>query len=376
MNILHITLGRVNPNSANGVNKVIEGLAKYTNIQSDNIALVYTIRKKQVERIKKYERDGFNVITFRSIWILIREILRNQSIFDAIHLHNVWSFHNDIIALILFLLHKPYIITIHAGLAPDRVKGSNYYAKRIYHALIQRWTLDRALFLHALSDEEVLQIEKYSLNRDLFRLPNGVILPTISHYSISKTNRYNDQHICIGYIGRFAKEKNVESLIRAIGILNKSIGYTIKLRLAGPLDRDAIELAELANNDLNIQGIEFIGPLYGAEKENFFLSIDCIVHPAISEGASISVLEAAAYGTPMVLSRSSAAAYFSDQDFFISINPDPTGIANGIKEIISKRDRWTLMGRASRSYVQKNLTWETIVTQLLKKMSEALAKQG
>ena len=57
MKIIHFTLGSVNPNSSNGINRVIEGLAKYGNITKDNEILVVTLKKNQKEKEILLERN-------------------------------------------------------------------------------------------------------------------------------------------------------------------------------------------------------------------------------------------------------------------------------------------------------------------------------
>ena len=52
MNIIHFTLGSVNPSSSNGVNRVIEGLSKYCNKSNDFNTVVLTLNKKQKSKMK------------------------------------------------------------------------------------------------------------------------------------------------------------------------------------------------------------------------------------------------------------------------------------------------------------------------------------
>ena len=91
MNIVHFTLGSVNPSSANGVNKVIAGFSKYCNKSIDVNTIVLTLSKKQKHSIKKYFRDGFEVNSFKSIFQLVKFFKNNSNTIDIVHFHTVFS---------------------------------------------------------------------------------------------------------------------------------------------------------------------------------------------------------------------------------------------------------------------------------------------
>ena len=67
MNIIHFTLGSLNPESSNGVNRVIEGLSKYGNREPKIHIKVVTLNRKQKFKKKIYLRDGFQVYIFNSL---------------------------------------------------------------------------------------------------------------------------------------------------------------------------------------------------------------------------------------------------------------------------------------------------------------------
>ena len=69
MNIVHFTLGSVNPSSANGVNKVIAGLSKYCNKSIDVNTIVLTLSKKQKHSIKKYFTNIYIYIKFQKSYV-------------------------------------------------------------------------------------------------------------------------------------------------------------------------------------------------------------------------------------------------------------------------------------------------------------------
>ena len=174
MKIIHFTLGSVNPNSSNGINRVIEGLAKYGNITKDNEILVVTLKKNQKEKEILLERNGFDVLAFNSLLAVIAYFKKHADTTDIVHLHNAWSIQNIILSRVLIKKSIPYVITVHAGLMEDRVKGSNYFLKILFHSLLQKRHFDDAMALHAIAREEMTNISEYTSNQNIIYIPNGI----------------------------------------------------------------------------------------------------------------------------------------------------------------------------------------------------------
>ena len=72
MNIIHFTLGSLNPESSNGVNRVIEGLSKYGNREHDINIKVVTLNRKQKFKKKSISETGSKFIfLILCTWLLI-----------------------------------------------------------------------------------------------------------------------------------------------------------------------------------------------------------------------------------------------------------------------------------------------------------------
>ena len=99
MKIIHFTLGSVNPDSSNGINRVIEAHCKNGNNLKNHELKVVTLRKKQKEKFQLIKRDGFNVLAFNSIFAIIFYFQKNKDIIDVLHFHNVWSAQNVFISI-------------------------------------------------------------------------------------------------------------------------------------------------------------------------------------------------------------------------------------------------------------------------------------
>lgn len=107
----------------------------------------------------------------------------------------------------------------------------------------------------------------------------------------------------VGYIGRmFERQKNVSTLIKAFMGLD---GGDLKLLLVGDGPSTG-SYKTLANGD---KRIIFTGRLGSKRIEEVYSSLDAFVLPSRWEGLALTVLEAAAYSIPIILSKS---AYIKD----------------------------------------------------------------
>jgi len=100
------------------------------------------------------------------------------------------------------------------------------------------------------------------------------------------------------FLSRIEREKGIYEAIDAFGIL-KSRHHSATLTIAG--DGGELSKARAYVLSRGIEGVEFTGYLRGAEKSKVFSQADVYLFPTYyGEGMPISVLEAMAYGLPVI----------------------------------------------------------------------------
>lgn len=105
----------------------------------------------------------------------------------------------------------------------------------------------------------------------------------------------------IGHLGNLSIEKGLDAVIAVAESLVKK-GVPIQLMLAGPAsDEPASALLRDARKKLGTYLTEF-GPVYGAEKKQYFESLDLFVFPTryINEAEPLVVFEALSHGLPVI----------------------------------------------------------------------------
>ena len=361
MKIIHFTLGKVNPDSSNGINRVIEGLAKYGNKEKKINVKVVCFKANQKEKRKDYARDGFQVIVFNSFLSVMGYFIKNKNNIDIVHMHNVWSVYNVFLSQIFLYISIPYIITIHAGLMDDRVKKSNYFAKLLFQFLFQKKHLDRANGLHAIAKEEVKKIKEFTSNQNIFLIPNGIDIESIK----LPKYKHRNKKILLGYLGRLSKEKNIKGIIKALSLLDEDILKKIVLVIIGPKNNNyAVECIKLAKDlGLNKQ-IIFSDKVNSKDKWSKLSELDLYIQTSFSEGASLTILEALYSKLPAIISRSCNVSYLNDKRFLKIVEPEPIDIARGIYESVEDIQNFKKTGEEAHLFIKNYYNWGFLLSLL------------
>ena len=361
MRVVHVVQGKVNPNRSNGVNAVIYGL---TNSMVNLIDVLIIGISKGVKPNTVISRDKVKVHLFPNNSSALK-YLKSLDNIDIVHLHSVWQWTNVVFSAYLRKSRIPYVLTIHSGLSSDRLKQSNYYIKMIFQFFFQKKIMDSASIIQALTREEILEISRFTKNKSIHYVPNGVDLAlTNFSYKIGSNN------IKFGYLGRFGIEKNIESLIKAISLLGDNVNF--KLELVGPLNEEYHKLIELVKK-LNLDNIiNFIGPLYGEDKYLKMQEWNGYIHIAKSDVVSISLMEAFALGIPSIVSRTSHVSYFFKTDAFIMVEPVESDICRGLEEFLRRESEWLNMSNSARDLVKKTFNWDKVALEIEKMYNKAL----
>lgn len=113
-----------------------------------------------------------------------------------------------------------------------------------------------------------------------------------------KLVKIDGKDFVIGYLGRLSEEKGIKYLIEAGSLLlNESMPIRLLIIGEGPQKKEMEGLVKKANIGDNIT---FVG--FQSEIEEWLPAMDVFVLPSLTEGTPMSLLEAMAYGIPVVAS--------------------------------------------------------------------------
>lgn len=134
-------------------------------------------------------------------------------------------------------------------------------------------------------------------------LSNSAFLSTADSFEISSGWRG-----VVGFLSNISEEKGVLDFVELADEC-ATRGLDFKFVLAGPfqdarIERHVRELLESRNY------VEYVGPVYGAAKADFFRSIDALVFPTryVNEAEPVTIHEALMHGAPVIAFKRGAIA--------------------------------------------------------------------
>lgn len=289
--------------------------------------------------------DGVDVYYFRnlSLYAAMRKMyvtpsllsaLKNVGSFDVVHVHGNRTTQGPLIHYFLKKNSVPYVVQSHGGLPRENKAVS----KRMYDRFFGYSLLHDASKVIALTPREVLQYQGIGIPEEKIEvIPNGIdlseyaTLPPENSFR-RKFNIGTDEKLIL-YLARINKIKGVDILVRAFADLVEKLDH-VKLVIAGPDDGYLENLKFLVKN-LNIShNVIFSGPLYGKDKLEAFNDAEIYVLPSRYETFPMSVLEAIACQTPVLLTINCGIAdYFKDKTGLV-VELDPHSIADAMLEML------------------------------------------
>ena len=343
---------------------------------------------------------GYEVIYSTNEGIRARNLISEEDLFFApIPFSREINFFNDIYCLILackiLIKYKPNIVNAGTpkagliymlaskimgikvriftlrGLRSNTLKG----LKGKLVQLFEKISCSCATNIIAISPslkEEAIRLNLSSPNKIIVFLKgssNGVDLKrfNISEEIIAKANTkkkectFSDHVFIFGYIGRITKDKGIEEMIIAFEKLSQI--YDIKLLLVGPFEEE---------NKINIDCIEkikhnrdIIEIGYTSDIPLYSYMFDVLILASYREGFGNVVIEAAAMGTPAIVSDIPGAKdSIENNETGLLIKPkNSDSLYASMKFYIENREIVKLHGQNARKRVEKYFANEIIWTE-------------
>lgn len=169
----------------------------------------------------------------------------------------------------------------------------------------------------------------------------------------SLTNIFKTQFFL--YVGNFYPHKNVELLIRAF----QEIDATKKLILVGPDDFFAKRLSQLVK-DLKLRNrIKFYHNATRADLKFFYTHALGLIHPSLSEGFGLPIVEAAYFNCPVIASNIEVFKELLAEEY-VSFDPHTgSDLVNKVEEFLTKKPKFDYKHIVSK-YSFEEMTKKTL----------------
>jgi len=281
---------------------------------------------------------------------------------DIIHMHNYRTFQNIVAHHYAKKHNIPYILQAHGSLTTFFQKG---LLKRVFDVIWGYKLLKDASKVIAVAPREVKQYLNMGISEDIIEIiPNGIDLAEFDNLPAKGEFRrkygLTDNQRIILYLGRIHRTKGLDLLTKAFTDLSKSLS-NIKLVIVGPDDGYLLALEKLiAELEIN-EKVLLTGPLYGQEKLEAYVDADVYVLPSFYEIFSITVLEALACGTPVVITKNCGLAGYIGGWAGIVVPRNLKGLTEGLTEALHIGMGSEVNRQKRREIVRKLFGWEVRV---------------
>jgi len=291
--------------------------------------------------------------TFAVTPSIIPALQKNLNKFDVVHVHSCMSFQSFLTSIFAKRNKVPYVLQAHGSVPQSQER----FLKSIYDGLFSFQMLRNASKVIALSQREAQQYKDVGVPEEKIEIiPNGIDMSRYGDLprkgSFRKKFSISDDEKIVLYLGRIHKIKGVDILVEAFANVIDKLN-DVKLVVAGPDDGYLGELKHLIEALKIEKNVLVLGPLYGKDKLRAYLDSDVYVLPSRYETFPMSVLEAVACGTPVILSENCGAAeYFKDKVGLV-VKPNSKNLEKVILEMLQNQERQEAFRKNCKTVIEQ-----------------------
>ncbi|HMJ91274.1 MAG TPA: glycosyltransferase [Candidatus Acidoferrum sp.] len=301
--------------------------------------------------------------------------------FAMLHVHGLWKYCSVASVHWARKYKRPHIVHPHGMLDPWALRNSRP-KKLLAAALYENLHLRRASCIRALCQSEADSIRAYGLKNPICIIPNGVDLPANPNPQSPILNpQFTSGRKVLLYLGRLHPKKNLGALLDAWAALQRQstaaqewtlaitgwneVGYEEQLRKqCSDLGLKCSD-AQSSSIHNSLSSVSFTGPRFGDDKAAAYASCDAFILPSLSEGLPMVILEAWAYGKPVVMTPECNVPEGFAAGAAIQIGTTADRIVPGLRTLIESSDaERCVMGARGQQLVAERFTWDMIGKQM------------
>jgi glycosyltransferase involved in cell wall biosynthesis len=204
--------------------------------------------------------------------------------------------------------------------------------------------------------------------RKIFRIETGIALRDFVPGSEGKKWEYREEfHLgngpVIGLLARLSDVKGQDILIEA---MRKVVAHIPEVRLLLVGQGKMEDTLRSKARDLNLDGhIHFV--LKGIRRQKALALFDIFVMPSRQEGLGLSIMEAQAFGLPVIASRvGGIPSLIEDGKTGILVEPEnPEALAQAIIQLLNNRPRMQTIAAAGKEFIKTNFSAECMMDKVI-----------
>ena len=381
MKILHIVISLIP--EWGGPTKVVTELTETLAKKGVDVTIFAPVQKG--DEVKIVRPKGVNLRLFEQSFFaqwwpgyssgLAKALAQEVEQFDIVHIHELWSYPHFVASRAARKAKKPYIVTIHGCLEPWAI-NHKAFKKKIYSALIQRRILQKAVALHAITNEEVKHIQDFGVDNKIVMIPNGInpqefqTLPARQELEQLYPSLAGKQVVL--FLGRLHPIKGLDILARAFGKVVRERNDVYLLAVGPESNGYQKEIEKILEAEGALGKVVFAGMLTGQEKLAVLSGADICVIPSYSEVRSIIALEAMACGLPIIITRQCHFPEVAGAKAGLVIEPEVNQLAAALEQLLGDSHLRQEMGVNGQRLVMEKFTWDKVADEMIKLYQKVL----
>ena len=281
---------------------------------------------------------------------------------DVLHLHGLWLRPLHAASVWARRHGVPVVWSTHGMTAPWALAHKRWKKLPAWY-LYQRCDLLSAARIHCTSAAEVawnaaaLSLDPEDARRFVVA-PLGTHLPDLSAGGTSGGNAAFE----VLFVGRLYPVKGLENLLRAAALLK---GENMRFRLVGPDEAGYRAVLERLVRELDLKSVTFAGERPRDALAAEYAACDVLVLPSHSENFGATVVDALAWGKPVVASTGTPWRVLRDARCGWWTPNDPASLASVLREAANlPRDVRKEMGNRGRALVARDYAWPAVAEKL------------
>ena len=279
-----------------------------------------TVGKQEKEKFKQSpfgwssEESGVGAI-YLPTWLRYRATSWNPAVnkflrarlgqFDVVHIFGLYDLLGPAAARACRARGVPYVVE-PIGMFVPIVR--NVRLKRLYHLLYGKKLLAGAARVIATSEQEARELSEGGIEEKKIVLRrNGVMKPEkLPERGTFRQARGIPQDARVFlFLGRLSEKKSPDLLLKAFAALPRQLaGKELRLVFAGPDEHGMESKLKTLAKKLHVEArVLFTGPIFDEEKWAAYRDADVFVLPSQNENFGNTAAEAAAVGTPVIVTE-------------------------------------------------------------------------
>jgi len=276
--------------------------------------------------------------------------------YDVVYILN-WYYHLAFVfSKVCSEMNVPVIVA-GMGSLQDKARNLKKYRKKILDQIYTKKMISNVTGLHSVGELETKEyIQKGSNPKKIFKIDHGVMQEQFqikNKTSILEVIGLKKDEQYIVSVSRLDPKKGVEILIDGFEKIQKKIP-DIKLVIVGTGTEEYVESLKKKVSQLNLnEQIKFSGFVSDDEKIELLNEAKIFVMMSHSDVHPLSVVEALATGTPVIVTKASDFPEIDEYDAGITVDTDSDAMCEEAIKLLKREDFETVQHNAKQLISEK-----------------------